>query len=278
MTVYLLPTTVCIFMASLHPFTDASRPLVFAHRGGSGLAPENTLAAFDHGLSLGADGLELDVHLSRDGRVVVLHDDRLERTTNGVGAVSARSVEELAQVDAGCRFCRDGDFPFRSRGLSVPTLADVLGRYPQTRIIIEMKNGTTTLARAVLDDVRRAGALDRVCFASAHARGLRLIRRLEPNAATSAATPEIRGALWRSWIGLPIGGHRVVAFQVPETARTLRIVSPRFVRAAHRAGRVVQVWTVDQADDMRRLLRWGVDGIITDRPDVGVEVVRKWLR
>jgi glycerophosphoryl diester phosphodiesterase len=265
-------------MASLHRFVDASRPLVFAHRGGSGLAPENTVAAFDRGLSLGADGLELDVHLSRDGQVVVHHDAHLERTTNGSGPIAARSMEELARVDAGYTFCRDGDFPFRGRGLCVPTLGDVLRRYPDARLIIELKNGSDALARAALEAVRHASALDRVCFAGEHASGLRVIRALEARAATSAAREEIRGALVRSWCGLPAGGGRIVAYQVPETRGPIRVVSPRFVRAVHRAGRVVQVWTVDRADQMRRLLEWGVDGIITDRPDVAVEVVREWVR
>jgi len=263
-------------MASVHRFIVTSRPLVFAHRGGSGLAPENTVAAFDRGLALGADGLELDVHLSRDGRVVVHHDRHLERTTNGTGPIAAASLEELARIDAGYSFRRDGDFPYRGRGLCVPALADVLARYGETRIIIELKNGTEALARATLEDVRRANALDRVCFAGEHASGLQAIRRLEPQAATSAARVEIRRALVRSWFGLPAGGRGVVAFQVPEARGPIRVVSPRFVRSAHRAGRAVQVWTVDRAEDMRRLLAWGVDGIITDRPDVAVEVVREW--
>ncbi len=265
-------------MASPHRFADTARPLVFAHRGGSGLAPENTVAAFDHGLALGADGLELDVHLSRDGRAVVHHDVLLERTTNGNGPIAACSVEELAKVDAGYRFCRDGDFPYRGRGLCVPTLGDVLERYPRTRVIIELKNGSEALARAALEDVRRARALDRVCFAGEDVNGLRVIRALEGDAATSAARVEIRRALVRSWAGLRADGCRIVAYQVPETRGPVRIVSRRFVRAVHRAGRVVQVWTVDRADVMRRLLQWGVDGIITDRPDVAVAVVREFTR
>ncbi len=263
-------------MASRHNFVDAPRPLVFAHRGGSGLAPENTLAAFDHGLSLGADALELDVHLSRDGYAVVHHDEHLERTTDGTGPIAACSLDDLRRLDAGYRFCREGDFPFRGRGLCVPTLGDVLTRYPGVRIIIELKNGSEPLARAALDDARRAKALDRVCFASEHVSGLRVIRALEPDAATSAAREEIRRALVRAWFGLPAGGRGVVAFQVPELAGPIRVVSPRFVRAAHRAGRAVQVWTVDRAEQMRRLLQWGVDAVITDRPDVAVQVVREW--
>lgn len=264
-------------MATLHRFADTSRPLVFAHRGGSGLAPENTLAAFDRGLALGADGLELDVHLSRDGRVVVHHDLLLERTTDATGPIAARSLAELAAVDAAHTFCRDGDFPFRGRGFCVPALAQVLQRYPETRIIIELKNGSEALARAALEDVRNANALDRVCLASEHRGGIRLIRTLEPKAATSAFRGEIRRALYRSWVRLPIRAGHFVAFQVPELAGPVRVVSPRFVRAAHRAGALVQVWTVDRADDMRRLLQWGVDAIITDRPDIAVEAVREWV-
>src|SRR6476661_6007058 len=112
-----------------HPFCAASRPLVFAHRGGSALAPENTIAAFENGLALGADGLELDVHLSRDGIVVVHHDAMLERTTNLQGPVSDRTAGELARADAGFFFRDRGGFPFRGRGIGVPTLADVLLRH-----------------------------------------------------------------------------------------------------------------------------------------------------
>ncbi len=262
-------------MASRHRFVDAARPLVFAHRGGSGLAPENTLAAFDRGLALGADGLELDVHLSRDGRAVVHHDASLERTTDGTGPIAARTFEELARLDAGYRFCRDGDFPFRGRGLCVPSLAEVLARYPGTRMIVEMKNGTAALARAALEAVREAGALDRVCFAGEHVSAVRAVRALEPAAATCAARVEIRSALCRTTIGWSLGRPPFDVFQVPEKAGMIRVVSPRFIRAAHASGRPVQVWTVNQVHEMRRLLAWGVDAIITDRPDLAVEVVRE---
>jgi glycerophosphoryl diester phosphodiesterase len=260
-------------MATLHPFVSASRVMVFAHRGGSALAPENTFAAFDNGLALGADGLELDVHLSRDGRPVVHHDPSLERTTNGSGTITACTAAELGQLDAGYRFPGGGDFPFRGRGFSVPTLRQVLERYPSTRIIIEMKSGSADLARATLEEVRRAGALGRVCFAGADVRGLRVIRALEPEAATSAGRDEIRWAVYRGWARFRLRRAPYVAFQVPLTAGPIRVVSPRFVRAAHRAGVRVQVWTIDTEEDMRRLIAWGVDGLITDRPDIGVRVI-----
>ena len=111
------------------PFFDRRRPLIFAHRGGCALGPENTIAAFDLGLPAGADGLELDVHLSADGVPVVHHDATLDRTTSHTGPLAARTAAELARVDAGYRFAANGGFPFRNQGVGIPSLRDVLGRY-----------------------------------------------------------------------------------------------------------------------------------------------------
>ena len=262
-----------------HSFFIARRPLVFAHRGGSALAPENTIVAFDEGLSRGSDGLELDVHLSRDGRVVVHHDRTLERTTDATGRVADHAADELARVDAGYSFGPDQGYPFRGRGIGVPTLAEVLARYRGAQIIIELKMNVPELARATLDVVRSAGALDRVCLGSSGSRVLREVRRLEPAVATSAAREEVRWALYRSWCRWPLASDARVGYQgyqVPEWAGRTRVVSRRFVDMAHRAGLGVQVWTVDAESDARRLLEWGVDGLITDRPDVIVPLVRSY--
>ena len=152
------------------------RPLVYAHRGGAALRPENTIASFDYGLSLGADGLEFDVRLSRDGVVVVHHDATLERTTNGTGELSSLTADELARIDAGHWFVpadarRDGSnaegpFPYRGQGHGVPRLRQVLSRYPGVPLIIELKANDPELGERALADVRAAGALDRVAFGS----------------------------------------------------------------------------------------------------------------
>lgn len=256
-----------------HPFFAAPRPLVFAHRGGSALGPENTLAAFDRAIALRADGLELDVHLSRDGRAVVHHDRTLDRTTNLAGPIADRTADELARADAGCRFRQGDAFPFRGRQIGVPTLDEVLARYADVRIIVELKADSAALARAAVDAVRRAGASDRVCFGS-FARGvLRAIRAMAEGAATSAARREARWALYRSRCRWPIARAPYDGYQVPERSGITRVVSRRFVEDAHRAGLGVQVWTVDDEADARRLLDWGVDALITDRPDVIVDVV-----
>ena len=252
------------------------RPLVYAHRGGAALRPENTIAAFDHGLSVGADGLELDVHLSRDGVVVVHHDATLERTTNGRGRVADLNAAELSELDAGFWFRnpgRDG-FPFRGRGMGVPTLATVLARYQETHMIIEMKANEPELAQRTIDDVRAAGAVGRVALGSFGWRVLRAARTIEPRIPTGAAREETRMALYRSWVRWPLGRTAYRELQVPERSGTTTIVTRRFVAHAHRSGLPVKVWTVNEPADMRRLIAWGVDAIITDRPDLAVDVVR----
>jgi len=251
------------------------RSLVFAHRGGSGLAPENTVPAFDRGLALGADGLELDVHLSRDGVVVVHHDRTLDRTTDLRGRIADRTAEELSRADAGYAFGAGAGFPFRGHGIGVPTLAGVLARYRDVRVIVELKVDSADLARAVVGVVRDARAVDRVCLASFARRILRAARALEPSLATSAAREEVRWALYRSWCRWPVTRTAYDGYQVPEWAGRTQVVSPRFVAEAHRAGLGVHVWTVDTEADARRLLALGVDGLITDRPDLIVPVVRR---
>jgi glycerophosphoryl diester phosphodiesterase len=243
---------------------------VYAHRGGSFLRPENTIAAFDHGLSLGADGLEFDVHLSRDGVVVVHHDLTLERTTNGQGPVAALTAEELSRLDAGAHFPG-----FAGVVGGVPTLRDVLRRYTKDLIVIELKLNEPELAHRTIDEVRAADALDRVALGSYGTRVLRAARVYEPRIRTGSSREETRLFLYRSWCRWPVRHPQYREFQVPEMAGSTRVVSPRFVRYAHQAGCLVKVWTVDEEADMRRLLSWGVDAIISDRPDIAVRVVRE---
>jgi glycerophosphoryl diester phosphodiesterase len=254
-----------------------NRPLVFAHRGGAALRPENTIAAFDHGLALGADGLEFDVHLSRDGVVVIHHDPTLERTTSGRGRLADLSADELGALDAGhwfvSRDAPDAGYPHRAQGIGVPRLSTVLARYPGIPIIIELKGSNPALALRVIDDVRAADALGRVALGGFSQAVLDAARAYEPRIRTGAGKDETRWALYRSWIGRAPRRPAFHEFQIPECVGRTRIVRPGFVACAHRAGLPIHVWTVNDAADMHRLLDWGIDGLITDRPDVAVEVV-----
>jgi glycerophosphoryl diester phosphodiesterase len=254
-------------------FFQRGRRRVFAHRGGAALAPENTLAAFELGLRVGADGLELDGHLSADGVPVVVHDSTLDRTTNASGLVAARTAAELARVDAGWHFTgARGDCPFRGQGLGIPTLRDVLQRHRGVPVIIEMKLDTEEMAMRVADDVRAAGAEGTACAAGAGTTSAASFRRILPHVATSACHAEVRLAVYRSWGGWPVKRPPFDGYQVPEHAGRIRIVSPRFIGHAHAAGLEVQVWTVDTESDMKRLLGWGADALISNRPDLAVTV------
>jgi glycerophosphoryl diester phosphodiesterase len=243
------------------------RPQVYAHRGGAALRPENTFLAFDHALTLGAEGLEFDVQRSCVGLVMVHHDATLERTTNGRGPLAALTAEELGRLDAGCFF--EG---FHGAAGGVPRLDAVLRRYP-VPLIIELKVNDPVLAYKTIDAVRAAGAVERVALGAFGTRVLRAARAYEPAIRTGSSREETRIALYRSWVRWPVRRPPYREFQVPELSGSTRVVSPRFVRDAHEAGVAVHVWTVDEPADMRRLLGWGVDGLISDRPDIAVETV-----
>jgi glycerophosphoryl diester phosphodiesterase len=265
---------------------------VFAHRGGAALRPENTIAAFDHGLSLGADGIEFDVHLSRDGVVVVHHDATLERTTDGRGPLAALTAAELSRLDAGHWFTgppspggdrratagQAAQYPFRGLAGGVPTLEEVLRRYADARFIIELKVNDPVLAHRAIDAIRRANAVERAALGSFGTRVLRAARAYEPRIPTGASREETRLALYRSWVRWPVRRPRYQEFQVPELSGSTRVVSRRFVEYAHQAGVAVRVWTVNDQADMQRLLGWGVDALISDRPDIAVEVARATAR
>jgi glycerophosphoryl diester phosphodiesterase len=245
----------------------AGGPLLIAHRGGAALAPENTLLAFERALDWWrADLLELDVQCSRDGEAVVIHDSTVDRTTAAVGRVSAYSRDELRDLDAGHGFTPDGgrSYPFRGRGVGIPTLAEVLERFPAARINVEIKDPRAQ--PSVMRAVAAAGAGHRVLVAA----GRRANRALFASwcGPVSASGEELRTLYVRYVTGRARGRWPLVdALQMPERYFGRQVLSPGFVRAAQERNLAVHVWTVNAEQDMRRLLEWGVDGIITDRPD-----------
>ena len=214
-----------------------------------------------------ADMLETDVRLTRDGRVVVIHDETVERTTDGGGAIGEMTWAEARSLDAAHWF-RDanGERSLRGTGVRLPLFAEVLDAFPQVRIIVEPK--AAEAAAPLVREIRAARAEERVLLGA----------EFEATRAGAKGYCGPWGASRRQatrfWVlhRLGLAGSRCVpsadGFQLPEWSGRLRAVTPRFVSAAHAANMPVFVWTVDDPRDMRRLLRWGVDGIMTDRPDV----------
>jgi glycerophosphoryl diester phosphodiesterase len=260
-----------------HPYLDLPAPWLVAHRGGSALAPENTLVAFDRAAALGADAIETDVRRTRDGAVVIFHDETTDRLTGAPGAIEERTLAEVRALDAAYGFSEDGGrtFPLRGRGVGVPTFAEALARYPRLRFNVDAKADEPALAEALVEVVRRAGADERVCLGSffdAQAERLGALlpgccRYLPEQAATCHVLAAFAG---ESGDACPKG---YALADLPHRMGELTVVTPPVVAHFHRLGILVHVWTVDAEEDMRALLALGVDGIVTDRPDVLARVL-----
>ncbi|HUF13045.1 MAG TPA: glycerophosphodiester phosphodiesterase [Longimicrobiales bacterium] len=259
-----------------HPFFDGA-PHLIAHRGGAALAPENTLVAVEQAVRRWrADMVEVDVHATADGRCVLMHDDTVDRTTDGSGPIAAHTLAELRRLDAGYRFAGlDGAHSFRGRGVVVPTIEEVLEALPDTRLIVELK--TSAAQRPLFDAIRRAGAQDRVLAAAAHDRDRDLFETYDGPVSESGDSMARMYRLHRLHLAR-LWQPRSRAVQFPLEHEGRRVVSERLVRELRKKGLVVQVWTVNEPEDMRRLLDWGVDGVLSDRPDVLAEVMGRCAR
>lgn len=263
-----------LYFATLHPhqrisphvFFDTPGPWAIAHRGGRGLWPENTLYAFEHARDLGVDVLEMDLRMTVDHHIVVMHDRRVDATTDGRGLVSEMTLDQIQELYAGSR--GDGDFPFRERGLRVPTLREVLTAFRGSRLNIEMKEFTPEDASSLCRLLQEFDAEARVLVASFGQKPMLAFRSECPSVATSATLREtlIFYQLHRFGLG-SLYRSPAVAFQVPENFRGDRVVEPGFLERANAANIQVQVWTVNEPSDMKRLLDLGVQGILTDYPD-----------
>jgi glycerophosphoryl diester phosphodiesterase len=241
------------------------------------MAPENTIEAFRLAVEAGAGGLELDVHMTRDGHIVVIHDATVDRTTNGSGAVSEMTLDELHRLDAGHNFSPDGGptRPYRGRGVRVPTLGEVLEGFPGVALNIEVKAGTPGIEETVLEVLREANALGRALVVSTPHDIVKRFRKISRgHVSTGASRWEIEVFYVSSRFRLERLVHPAYdALQVPLRHRGIPVVTPRFIRAAHARGVRVDVWTINQANEMRRLLDLGVDVIMTDRPGMLAEVL-----
>lgn len=277
----------CGTAAPLHPFILAQRrPIIFAHRGGGGDAPEATLPTMLATHARNPDAvIEFDVHMSRDGQIVVLHDDTVDRTTNGTGKVADLTLGELKALDAGyCAtpnvgegtddtpICRSGGvashFPFRGKGYVIPTLAEILSALPpETFMSVEVKQAG--IERAVADALRATGHLDRMVVGAADDEVAERVRAALPRhiagyLPSGAAKCFVLGA--KAGFGASACPTYAV-FAAPLTGAGLALDTRGMIAAAHQVGMAVVYWTINDAPTMERLFRLGADGIYTDYPD-----------
>jgi len=257
-----------------HALLSLETPVVIAHRGGARLRPENTMTAFEHAVALGVDAVECDVHLSKDGEVVVIHDGTVDRTTDASGAVSAFTAGELARMDAAWSFLDlEGRPSFRQRGIGVPRLDDVLGRCPTTAFVLELKGDDPAIVAPVLEVIRRRGRERDVVLGGFSHAVLSAVRAQAATIPTSASSVEVHAAVRRAWFRLAPRRTGCQLFQMPFHYQGRQVIRRPLARAARRAGLPVHAWVVDDPAEMRTLLAWGVTGLITDRPDLAREVI-----
>lgn len=253
-----------------------------AHQGGNLEQPDATFVAFDAASELNVDVLEMDVHLSKDGHLIVMHDRRVDRTTDGEGAIQDLTLAEIQQLDAAYwwpyhtnkdvekhKVPDDMTFPYRGKGLSIPTLNEMFQRYPHHRFVIELKDDTEELRSALLEMIGQYNRWDHVLIASFYASTLQEVRKIAPRAQTYAAGGEIRLFYILHMLHLEkLFPYDIDAFAIPMTSGGLNLATKRFVEAAHNAGMLVHYWTINDEDDMTALMEIGADGLMTDYPSV----------
>jgi glycerophosphoryl diester phosphodiesterase len=253
-----------------HPFFALATPLVFGHRGACGELPENTLPSFARALEQGADVLELDVHATADGEVVVLHDADVARTTDGAGDVATLRWAEVSALDAGFRFAdADGGAPFRGVGIRVPRLAEVLAAFPGVRLNVELKRADAGLVARVLNLLRDAGREELTLLAAESDETMKLlrsaVRERGARVALGASVGDVLGFVRAALAGdAPPEGP--MALQIPPEFLGRPLVTPELTAFVHAHGVQVHVWTINDEDEMRRLLALGVDGVMSDFP------------
>ncbi|MGE5251821.1 MAG: glycerophosphodiester phosphodiesterase [Bacteroidota bacterium] len=262
-------------------YEGVKRPLVIAHQGGGDLWPGDTMYAFEHAVALGADVLEMDAHITQDGQIVLMHDERVDRTTDGTGLIEDLTLDQLLKLDAAYDFSPDNGqtFPFRGQGIRVPTLDELFKKFPQMRYIVEIKLTRNPIDKPLCELIRRRGMQDRVLVASFHDEAMAAFRESCPEVATSASRKEVAsfvllGKAFLSGLLSP----RFNALQVPyepSESYNIPVLTERFVREAHAKNLSVEPWTVNDPDLMKLYIGWGVDGIITDRPDLMLKILQR---
>jgi Glycerophosphoryl diester phosphodiesterase len=254
---------------------DDKKFWVIAHRGFSARFPENTMLAFEKAAALPIDAIELDVHSTRDGKIVVIHDSTLDRTTDKNGRVFDHTWDLLRKADAGFLFDPDGsgEYPFRGQGVTIPLLEEVFKTFPRMKFIVEIKQALPAIEEVVYRLIRKYKMEMQVIVASEHSEPLNRFRNIDPLVATSFSSEEAY-ELYKMYRLRMMNFYkcRGDALQIPEKNKGRQVLRPSLVAAAKRKGLAVHIWTVNDPVDMDRLMDWGVDGIITDDPESLLEV------
>ncbi len=248
---------------------------VIAHQGGEGIFPSNTMYAFERAVKMGVDVLDLDINLTKDNVLVVIHDTSVNRTTNGKGMVNTLTLEEIQKLDAGWYFpqySKETDaHPFRGQGIQIPTLEEVFKAFPNVSMGIEIKETAAKAAPQFCTLMRQYRMTDKVIVSSFSENAMKDFRATCPEVMTALTASEVQNMIFFGVLGMPPAQAR--AAQVPARSGIFEVVNQGFVQFAQNAGIVVQPWTINDQKQMRELISVGVHGINTDRPDLLLEVL-----
>jgi len=259
-------------------FAGRACPLLFGHRGASRFAPENTLPSFELADKLGADVLELDVRLSKDGEIVVLHDATLERTTNGHGDARLYTFRELAALDAGFHFrSPSGALVFRDRGVTLCRLVDVLDAFPNAALNIELKQREPEMIRPTLAVLERVGR-GRVLLAAGDHTIMRALEATRPGVPLGMSGVQVTALLRDVYLGRRKLWPEPRALQIPPKHGPIPVATRRVIDAAHELGLEVHLWTINTVAEAERWLRLGVDGLMSDDPAALASLCSAWRR
>jgi glycerophosphoryl diester phosphodiesterase len=255
-----------------------SYPLVIAHADdtGQGLWPGNTMTFLEGVAGLGVDVLEMDAHMTRDGHIVLIHDDTVDRTTNSTGRVSDFTLAELRELEVAGNWTQDGGatYPYKGQGLKIPTVEEVFQRFPGYPMVIEIKQESPSMAEPFCNLMRQYNMSEKVLVPSFSDQAISEFRAACPEVATAASSDEVRSFVIANFLlATNLLSPAYQAFQIPEASGSIPVVIPHFVNSAHDHNLQVHIWTINEKADMRRFVEMGVDGIMTDRPDVLLELL-----
>ncbi len=260
-------------------YGGVTETLVIAHQGGDGVWPGDTMFAFEQAVAIGSDVLEMDAHITKDGEIVLMHDETVDDTTDGTGLIEDMTLAEIKQLDAAYEWSLDGGqtFPYRGQGIQVPTLRELFEKFPYMRYLIEIKLTKNPIAKPFCDLILEYDMQTKVIVGSFHDEAMAQFRATCPEIATSGSRSEVTtyvilGKLFLGGFVMPEYQSLQVPWEKSES-RGIPIMTERFVREAHAKNLHVEPWTVNDPELMKQYIEWGVDGIITDRPDLLVEIL-----
>ncbi len=268
-------------MTSQKSFFNNGKKLIFGHRGFSGNYPENTLVSFQSALDAGAIVLELDVHLSKDNKLMVIHDKTLDRTTNGSGKINNFTSLELGKFNAGCKFSisygKEIIFPFREKELPVPSLEELFEKFPEAKFNVDLKQHDKKTCETFLTLIKDFNMEEKVLAASDDFETINYFRKISGGkTATGASYREILSFLLsKNKLNSRWFPFEADALQIPEKYFGIRILTEKLIQEAHKKNVEVHAWVINKKEDITRLFNWGIDGIMSDFPDVCFKTLKE---